>query len=223
MERKIGEIFKYNDVTLEVVKANPGCEGCYFRQRLCGESIHITGYCCGRKDKTSVIFKEVKNNMKEEVKEIILPEGFVVDKIEDGRIILKSENKLDSWKECVEYLKNKESLEFIDNTSNIIGIKEIGVLGSKSDRNILPRGYGEALLALSQLLICRNAWWERLNWVPNWKSESQEKYCIVNWRNEVSKTSTGFMNYILAFPTPETRDEFLDTFKNLIEQAKDLI
>ena len=88
MERKIGEIFKYNDVTLEVVKANPGCEGCYFKQRLCGESIYITGSCSSRKDKTSVIFKEVKNNMKEEVKEIILPEGFVVDKIEDGRRIL---------------------------------------------------------------------------------------------------------------------------------------
>lgn len=223
MERKIGEIFKYNDVTLEVVNANPGCEGCYFKQRLCGESIYITGPCNSRKDKTSVIFKEVKNNMKEEVKEIILPEGFVVDKIEDGRIILKSKNKLDSWKECVEYLKSKESLEFIDNTSNIIGIKKIRTIEPESDRNILPGGYGEALLALSQLLICRNALWERLNWVPNWKSESQEKYCIVNYRNVVSKMDTGSMNYILAFPTSEARDEFLDTFRDLIEQAKKLL
>lgn len=52
MERKIGEIFKYNNVTLEVVNSNPRCEGCYFRERLCRESIHITGSCCGRKDKT---------------------------------------------------------------------------------------------------------------------------------------------------------------------------
>lgn len=223
MERKIGEIFKYNDVTLKVVNSNPGCEGCYFKQRLCGESIYITGSCSSRKDKTPVIFKEVKNNMKEEVKEIILPEGFVVDKIENGKIILKSKDKLDSWKKCIEYLKDEEPLEFISSSSDITDINDGWIVDSESDRNVLPGGYGDALLAFSQLLICRNAWWKKLNWFPDWESESQEKHCIVNYQNTISKISTGSINYILAFPTLEVRDEFLDTFRDLIKQAKKLL
>ena len=177
MERKVGEQFKYGDITLEVV-LNISCKGCYFNG-CCSFPRKLIGHCScfDRKDRNSIIFKEVKN-MNKEIKEIILPDGFEVDKIEGGKIILKAkENELDSWKRCVNYLKDKESLEFIGNSSDIITLNCGRAIDSKDDRNIIPEGYGKVLLAFSQLLVCRNAWWKSVNWKPNW-SGGTIKYCI---------------------------------------------
>lgn len=64
MERKIGERFDYNGVTLEVVK-QLGCKGCYFFNMLdmsdCN-NLEIRGHCgiSFRTDKKPVIFKEVE-------------------------------------------------------------------------------------------------------------------------------------------------------------------
>lgn len=63
MERKIGEQFEYDGITLEVVKQE-SCEGCYFfnifKLRYCNNS-EIKGHCLMslRSDKKMVIFKEV--------------------------------------------------------------------------------------------------------------------------------------------------------------------
>lgn len=225
MERKVGEIFRYDDGTLKVIESGPGCENCYFKQRLCANSIEITGTCSGyyRKDKTSVIFKEIEDNMKEEVKEIILPEGFEVDKIENGKIILKSSstNDLDCWKKCAEYLKEKECLEYITAGSGVQYLQGVYDI-DPYDINLLPKGYGKAILALSQLLICRNAWWKKANWKPNW-SDKTPKYYITHFDNKTSRLATLYSFYILAFPTEEMRDEFCSIFKDLIEQAKGLL
>lgn len=69
MERPIGEIFDYNGKTLEVVKSiedieNWYCTDCYFRPFIsCTCLTAIAGHCSSglRKDRTNVIFKEVKN------------------------------------------------------------------------------------------------------------------------------------------------------------------
>ena len=58
MERKVGERFDYNGVTLEVVN-QIGCEGCYFYtlvkcDKFVGECYHMD-----RTDKKPVIFKAV--------------------------------------------------------------------------------------------------------------------------------------------------------------------
>jgi|GEM_PF-2051047 len=67
MERKIGEQFDYNGVTLEVcgAKAQPSnpCGDCYFLgSDRCFEIITKTGFCSDvfRSDKKDVYFKEVK-------------------------------------------------------------------------------------------------------------------------------------------------------------------
>ena len=60
MERKVGEIFEYNDKKLKVVETeNFSCHGCYFldlrykcHQQLCMRFI--------RKDKKNVVFKLVE-------------------------------------------------------------------------------------------------------------------------------------------------------------------
>ena len=74
MERKIGEQFNYEEVTLEVVEHHD-CLGCYFHKNYirCNDNTariacnlstekNTIGHCSAlhRKDKKYIIFKEVK-------------------------------------------------------------------------------------------------------------------------------------------------------------------
>ena len=62
MERKIGEVFEYDNTTLKV-EGCIYCDGCYFDGKRCDDSTReITGECNNimRKDKNLVIFKEVE-------------------------------------------------------------------------------------------------------------------------------------------------------------------
>ena len=70
MERKIGEVFGFYGIKLQVKDTGHGavCDGCYFNEpeHLCF-NVHglcRAGYCYGpnRSDGKNVIFVEVKNN-----------------------------------------------------------------------------------------------------------------------------------------------------------------
>ena len=65
MERKVGEVFTYKGKTYKILKATYGCRGCAFYKQTCvGINKIEKCFTIYRKDKTSVIFKEI-NNMKE--------------------------------------------------------------------------------------------------------------------------------------------------------------
>ena len=89
-------------------------------------------------------------------------------------------------------------------------------------RSTLPEGFGCKVLALCQLLVCRNAWWKQLGWEPDWKN-GIKKYCITCIGGEISNQSIYQSASILVFPTEETRNQFLESFRDLIEEAKELI
>ena len=150
--------------------------------------------------------KENKEDMKANEKTITVPDGWEFDRIdESGNIVLKE--------------KKKELPKTFDKCWDII---ETENLSNFSIDTTVPDGMVKPLRALCQLLVCRNAWWKKLGWKPDWKSP-EEKYCIYH-----SCDGVGWKNYtydcrILAFPTPEVRDEFLDTFRDLIEEAKELL
>lgn len=69
---------------------------------------------------------------------------------------------------------------------------------------------------------CRNAWWKILNWKPDWEG-NECVYSINYYRGKILKSTSIGTNHILAFPTEETIDKFLETFKDLIEEAKELL
>ena len=83
MERKIGEVFTYRDKTYQVVEVETAeeCKGCAFESSSCCMS--FLGECSPkyRTDGTSVIFKEINNNM--EIKNnqltIEIPKGMEID------------------------------------------------------------------------------------------------------------------------------------------------
>lgn len=101
---------------------------------------------------------------------------------------------------------------------------------------IMPKdhilGYrGTLLSAFQQLLICRDAYWKIAGeemelgkpWEPDWSTESEIKYVIEVYRDNIRKNSQYYTNTTLSFPTEEMRDTFCENFKDLIEQCKELL
>lgn len=93
---------------------------------------------------------------------------------------------------------------------------------SKIHSVLVPRDMYRAVNALCKLLICRNAWWQKLGWKPDWGNHDDKYVVRINGGNIISSVFLND-NFILAFPTEEVRDKFAETFKDLIEEAKELL
>lgn len=95
---------------------------------------------------------------------------------------------------------------------------------------IAPEPMCSKLMAYSKLLLLRREWihiWSQeqgleKDWEPDYNYLSQHKYYIyfeydvmlIGWANN--------MMHPLSFPTRELAENFLNTFKNLLEEAKSL-
>ena len=158
-----------------------------------------------------------------ETKEIILPDGWVVKEVVDNKILIEEKEKElpTTWKECARIINDVELIN-IDSEVEGYAINDYGEYPTDVDRQILPVGLGKPMLALCQLLVCRDAWWKQLGWKPDWTS-SDNKHCITNSANGIIKLAFISANEILAFPTTEVRDKFLESFRDLIEEAKELL
>ena len=90
-----------------------------------------------------------------------------------------------------------------------------------TDANWLPSEQAArqhlALMKLHQLRDCY-----RQGWVPAWKSR-EEKYCVSNYGNGYDVEYSETAPFFLAFQSKEIAEEFLSNFRDLIEQADDLI
>ena len=209
MERKIGEEFEYNGVRLKVVEED-FCENCYFRDKheneSCARSGHISvsGSCskAKREDHKSVQFIEIKNEkMKEETKSLPIPEGWEFAGYDNGEIKIRRVEPVlpTTYEEAVDVI-NYDILT----------------------RMLVPQNMSRPITALCNLLICRNAWWQKLGWKPDWKKHDDKYVVRINGGNIISSVFLND-NFILAFPTEEVRDKFAETFKDLIEEAKELL
>lgn len=80
MERKLGEIFTYNGKIYQVVKSDT-CTNCAFRENDCSIIRSRIGLCVSsiRFDKTNVVFKEIKMEIKNNQLTIDIPEGMEID------------------------------------------------------------------------------------------------------------------------------------------------
>ena len=170
-----------------------------------------------------------KRNSKQE-KEIDIPEGWEVKRIDGTKIVIgeketeeKEEDKLPkTWDECIRIFEEFDRIN-VDSEVVKVGMSNPVISYGKKDYKLLPVGLGEPMLALSQLLICRNAWWKELGWNP-YAGGEEVVYCIVNHSGYITKMAYDkSVIRILMFPTAEVRDKFLKTFRDLIEKAKDLL
>lgn len=77
---KLGEIFTYNGKIYQVVKSDT-CANCAFRENDCSIIRSRIGLCVSsiRFDKTNVVFKEIKMEIKNNQLTIDIPEGMEID------------------------------------------------------------------------------------------------------------------------------------------------
>ena len=137
-----------------------------------------------------------------ETKEIILPDGWEVKEVKGNKIILGEATKTGfpkTYNDCLWALGQND----------VIPVR-------------IPCGQEKEMTALGKLLICRNAWWQQLGWKPDWENPD-EKHCIVFKCDGVEKQVKTYEGCILAFPKYEVRDQFLESFRDLIEEAKELL
>ena len=170
---------------------------------------------------------EVKQQNTEDMeaneKTMPVPDGWEFDRIDDsGNIVLKEKKKElpNTWKECVKAL---DGVEYITDCAEVYKYNDEKI-NINTDKNLLPCGLGKPILALCQLLVCRNAWWKQLGWKPDWDDKTAIKHCIqLSDNNHTDITQHASFSRILAFPTQDTAIRFRNTFRDLIEEAKELL
>ena len=151
----------------------------------------------------------------EKTVKITPPEGYEVDKEKStfSEIVFKKlePNLPMSWEElgviegyCISACSNI-SLLFRTNAID-------------ANRNIFPtEEEAKAMLAMAQLCQLRDRW--NGGWRADWEDDTP-KYCITSYKNILEKEHYYNTSSSMAFQTIELRDKFMETFKDLLEEAK---
>lgn len=152
---------------------------------------------------------------------INVPEGFEVDKE-------KSTFEEIVFKPIVKELPKKwEDLEKISGWLVLLGssnpYKTIDQVPTPFHRNVYyTEAQAKAAIALAQLTQLREVY--RDGWQPDWTDSSQPKFVIERHKCYInSGGSYFFVNYFLSFQSAEIRDQFLENFRDLIEEASPLL
>ena len=125
-----------------------------------------------------------------------------------------------TWEEFCEQNMIKKSEYYLDPSSCILELWD-DKRDISSDRNVLPtKQAAEAHLALMQLHQLRDCY--REGWEPNWNNDCN-KYIIVKNRDKYVVFGGNWTSQFLSFQNRERAEEFLTNFRELIEQAGDLI
>ena len=143
------------------------------------------------------------------------PEGYEVDKEKStfNEIVFKKlePNLPMSWEELGVikgyYVSSNSNINdtFCTNTTDI-------------NRNLFPtKEEAKAMLAMAQLCQLRDAW--NNGWEANWEDDT-EKYCIISYKNILCTDFYYYTSTPMTFKTRELRDKFMETFKDLLEEAK---
>ena len=232
MERKEGEIFECDGVTLCVEQESQACQGCYFDQfEQCDRYRSVRGECqSASRSSRGVIFRKVED-MEERTVKLTLEKAKEFYKkggeFRDLALSAFTEEELTkvelpkTWEEfCSQFkIQYREYYIYIDSS-----IKENSddYRNSIFDRNMLPsKKAAEQHLALMQLHQLRDCY--RQGWKPNWLDDGN-KYCIIyNSVHDYSISINKNTRVFLSFQSREIAQLFLDNFRNLIEEAGDLI
>lgn len=156
--------------------------------------------------------------------EIEVPEGKKAV-WKDGKVVFEDIKPQlpKTWEEFCEQTPLNPKEVFIAQLSGIVSLDDIqyNKRDSISDRNLLGKEEdAKAHLALMQLHRLRDCY--RQGWEPNYIVDSQ-KWCIIKNNNILSVDWVINYSVFLSFQTKELAEQFLTNFRDLIEQAGDLI
>ena len=159
--------------------------------------------------------------------ESFISTAFEWDKTEQGQDIWQkrdkefrkwynSNDKPMSWEEYCEQNPIKVGDSYIDEISDINFISYSRDRNEDNDVNTMPEYLCEAFLAYMKLIQLRNAWM---------KDCDRAACCfkILTENDSIVYKTCAFCTRGLSFPTTTMADEFINTFKDLLEIAKPLI
>lgn len=127
---------------------------------------------------------------------------------------LKKKKLPKSWEEL-----KKITGYIVDNQSHIDPTHVCETI--HANKNIFAtKEQAEASVALAQLSQLREVY--RNGWAPDW-SDDEYKDCIIFVKDKIETSEARNINCFLSFEDPETRDLFLDNFRDLIKKAKPLM
>ena len=125
-----------------------------------------------------------------------------------------------TWEEFCKQNKTKKNEYYLGIWSSIREADD-GERDKDTDRVVLPNKQAaeqhRALMQLHQLRDCYRQGWE-----PNW-NDNYDKYIIIKNRGKYGVFAASWISRFLAFQDKERAKEFLTNFRDLIEQAGDLI
>lgn len=130
-----------------------------------------------------------------------------IDKAKEQGLLKEKDSKPHSWEEYDRALKH------LYITS---GYDKVGVGGTRYD-HFATETEAKAFCALGKLIQLRDAWWGE--WKPD-LSNDENKYHVWILVDEICIDKAIHIQHVLAFPTEEMAIDFLNTFRDLIEEAK---
>ena len=151
---------------------------------------------------------------------IEIPEGYEVDneKSTFQQIVFKKSEKKHPM--SFNELGTIKGFYISDGSSTKAWTGKLGTsdIADHSNKNVFPsKEEAEAMLAMSQLCQLRDAWNE--GWKPDF-TDNTSKYCIINYKTELSTNCAINWNVPMVFKTRELCNKFFNTFKDLLEIAK---
>lgn len=228
MEKKIGEIFYFNNKKIKVVNAEGpcSCKDCIFvsgKYCIRGEAVNFVGLCfyTHRSDQTSVKFVEIKesefNMDKKKELTISIPDGYEID--EDlssfDKIIFKKKRQIKTWSDLIGEKMPKGSV-YISGTSQIKEENVDLLFWKDSEKNIfIDKRYAKSSLAMSQISQLLPYYGGAIT-EEEWEDDSFFKYNIERYKNTVYLDGHSTMYTFLAFHTEEQRDSFYENNKQLV-------
>ena len=133
-----------------------------------------------------------------------------IEKATEQGLLKEKDSKPRSWEEY------DRAIKLLHVTSEY---DKVGVGGTRYD-NFATKNEAKAFCALGKLIQLRDAWVE--DWKPDWDNDCKPKYYISVAGNEVVTDIHYMYPALLAFPTKEMAEEFLNCFRDLIEKTKGL-
>lgn len=132
-------------------------------------------------------------------------------------LLKEKDNRVKSWDEFIKkYDNNVHAYSY----NNIVGMIMHTPHASYTTEQLTSHE-AKALAAFSKLLKLRRDWIGE--WEYDWSIKDQVRGIIVVNHNRLTASASCAVSHPLTFPTKQMAQEFLETFFDLIEEAKILI
>lgn len=131
-------------------------------------------------------------------------------------LLKEKDGRVRSWNEYIKKYLGTHGYSY-NMTANMITHSDTPIYTTDQ----LTQHEAKALAAFSQLLKLRRDWIGE--WEPDWETTSTKKYVIECIENRIRTYTQWTYARSLSFPTEQMAREFLETFRDVIEEAKILI